>query len=160
MLTTAQQTTLAAAIRADTDPAVVAALDIRNDVALAELYNAASTYIVWKTNLQPSEYREAIIWTEVDALTTGSKYRIWEWLTMDMTAPIDASKTNVRQGIADCWASNTTTRGNLLAIAKRPATKAEKLFVTGTGTSASPGILGWEGILSYTDIGVALGANP
>ena len=160
MLTTAQQTTLAAAIRADTDPAVVAALDIRNDVALAELYNAASTFIVWRTNVQPDEYRDAITWTEVDALTTGSKYRIWEWLTMSMTAPINFARLNVRQGLTDCWASNTTTRTNLLTIAKRAATKAEKLFATGTGTTATPGTLGWEGTLSYTDIGVALGANP
>ena len=159
MLTTAQQTTLAAAIRADTDPAVVAALDIRNDVLLAELYNAASTFIVWRTNITPNEYREAIVWTEVDALTAG-KARIWEWVTQQMTAPIDASKANVRQGLMDCWASNTTTRTQLTAAAKRTATKAEKLFATGTGTTATPGTLGWEGTLSYTDIGVALGANP
>jgi hypothetical protein len=160
MLTAAQQTTLAAAIRADTDPAVVAALDIRNDVLLAELYNAATTFVVWRTNVGPAEYRDAITWTEVDALTTGSKFRIWEWLTMSMTATIDFSRLSVRQGLQDCWASNTTTRTNLLAIAKRAASKAEKLFATGTGTSASPGTLGWEGTLSYTDIGVALGANP
>ena len=159
-MTPEQLTILAAAIRADTDPAVIAALDIRNDVLLAELYNAATTFIVWRTNIPPSEYREAITWTEVDALTTGSKYRIWEWLTMNMTAPIDASKTNVRQGLADCWASNSTTRANLLTIAKRAATKAERLFATGTGTTATPGVLGWEGTVTYTDIGIALGANP
>ena len=161
MLTTAQLTTLAAAIRADTDPNVVAALSIRNDVLLAELYNADSTFIVWKTSIKPIEYREAIVWTEVDnaAMTVG-KARIWEWLTEQMTANIDASKTNVRQGIADCWASNTTTRTNLLNIAKRAATKAEKLFATGTGTTATPGVLGWEGMVTYTDVGIALGANP
>lgn len=159
MLTTEQATTLAQAIRADTDPAVVAALEIRNDVLLADLYNAASTFIVWRTNLSPTEYREAIVWTEVDALTAG-KARIWEWVTQNMTAPIDASKANVRQGLMDCWASNTTTRIQLTAAAKRAATKTEKLFATGTGTSASPGTLGWEGTLTYTDVGVALNANP
>jgi hypothetical protein len=159
MLTAAQQTTLAQAIRADTNQAVIDALEIRNDVLLAELYNAATTFVVWRTNLSPAEYREAIVWTEVDALTVG-KARIWEWVTQQMTAPIDASKVNVRQGLMDCWASNTTTRTQLTAAAKRAASKAEKLFATGTGTTATPGTLGWEGTLSYTDIGLALGANP
>ena len=158
-MTPEQMTYLAAAIRADTDPAVVAALAIRNDVLLAELYNAASTYIVWRTAVTPDQYREAIVWTEVDALTAG-KARIWEWITQSMTAPLNAASANVRQGLMDCWASNTTTRTQLTAVAKRAATKAEKLFATGTGTTATPGVLGWEGTLSYTDIGVALGANP
>jgi hypothetical protein len=109
-------------------------------------------WIVWRTNVPPAEYRDAITWTEVDALTTGSKFRIWEWLTMGMTAPIDFSRLNVRTGLADCWASNTTTRTNLLAIAKRTATRAEKLFSTGTGSSASPATMGWEGMLSPDDI--------
>jgi hypothetical protein len=160
MLTSAQYTALAAAIRADTDQAVIDALAIRNDVLLAELYNADTTFIVWRTNVTPDEYREAIVWTEVDALTSGSKYRIWEWLTMNMTAPINASSANVRQGLADCWASNTTTRPQLLAIAKRAATKAEKVFATGTGTDVTPGLLVWEGRLSHSDISTALNNNP
>ena len=140
-LTTEQATTLAAAIRADTDQAVIDALEIRNDVLLAALYNTASAFIVWRTDLSPEEYREAIVWTEVDALTIG-KARIWDWITQNMTAPINASSVNVRQGLMDCWASNTTTRTQLVVAGKRAATKAEKLFATGTGTTAAPGTLG------------------
>jgi hypothetical protein len=40
------------------------------------------------------------------------------------------------------------------------ATKAEKLFATGTGSDASPAILGWDGILSHNDVSVALNTNP
>jgi hypothetical protein len=159
-MTPAQLTTLAAAIRADTDPAVVAALDIRNDVLLQDLYNAASTFIVWRSTIPVEEYRNAITWTEVDALTTGSKYRIWEWMTGNMTLPLESGKSSVRTGLADCWGVSTTTRAALLTLAKRPATKAEKLFVTGTGTTATPGALGWEGRVTYTTVGIALGANP
>ena len=152
-----QRATLAAALRADTDPDVVAALAIRNDTELTRLYNLPSTFIVWRTDLQPAEYREAVVWTEVDALTVG-KARIWEWITQQMTVPIDASKANVRTGIADCWATNTTSRANLLAAAKRAATKAEKLFATGTGTTATPGTMGWEGQITTEDVGRALNA--
>ena len=158
-MTPEQRATLAAAIRADTDQAVVAALDIRNDVLLAELYNAASTYYVWRSAIPVDEYRDALVWTEVDGLTAG-KARIWEWVTGQMTLPLQADKTAVRQGLADCWAANTTTRQQLLSISKRFASKAEKLFATGTGTDASPGLLGWEGTVTYTDVGIALNENP
>ena len=122
-----------------------------NDQALADWFNAVdAAYYVWRTSIQPTEYREAVVWTEVDALTVG-KARIWEWITQTMTMPIDASKTNVRQGIADCWASNTTTRANLLTAAKRNATRAEKLLATGAGTSGSPSVMGYEGNLSAAE---------
>ena len=149
MLTEAQRTTLKANILANQDTADKYAIGDLS--SLANLYNAAASpaFVVWKTDLQPAEYREAIVWTEVDALTTGSKYRIWEWLTMGMTAPIDASRVNVRQGIADCWASNTTTRINLLAAAKRNASRIEKLFATGTGSTASPATMVVEGPIGY-----------
>jgi hypothetical protein len=160
MLTATQTATLKAAIAAETDATFV---DYRNQGATGAMANwlnelTSPAWIVWRTNVPPAEYRDAITWTEVDALTTGSKFRIWEWLTMSMTAPIDFSRLNVRQGLQDCWASNTTTRANLLAIAKRTATKAEKLFSTGTGTTATPATLGWEGMLSADDIVRALAA--
>ena len=151
MLTDAQKVTLKADILANAD--TLACYEIGNLDCLEKLYNALASpaFVVWKTDLQPAEYREAIVWTEVDALTTGSKYRIWEWLTMGMTAPIDASKVNVRQGIADCWASNTTTRTNLLAAAKRNASRIEKLFATGTGSTASPAVMAVEGPITYME---------
>jgi hypothetical protein len=154
MLTTTQLVTLKAAIAAETDAIFVNYRNQGATGAMAAWLNQLTSpaWIVWRTNVEPAEYRDAITWTEVDALTTGSKFRIWEWLTMSMTAPIDFSRLNVRQGLQDCWASNTTTRTNLLAIAKRTATKAEKLFSTGTGTTATPATLGWEGMLSADDI--------
>jgi hypothetical protein len=160
MLTTAQLTTLKAAILAETDATFV---DYRSQGATGAMANWLNqitnpAWIVWRTDVSPNEYRDAITWTEVDALTTGSKYRIWEWLTMSMTAPIDFSRLNVRQGLQDCWASNTTTRASLLVVAKRTATRAEKLFSTGTGTTATPATLGFEGSLSPDDIVSALGA--
>lgn len=154
-LNDAQTQTLAAALRADTDPAVVTARTQRNDAELARLYNADTTFIVWRTAVYPQEYREAIVWTAVDALSAG-KARIWEWITQGMTASIDATKTNIRQGIADAWGASSATGLALQGISKRPASKAEKLYVTGTGTTANPGLLTWEGPLSVNDVSRAL----
>lgn len=155
MLTTAQLTTLAAAIAAEADAEFVALRNAGATGAMAEWLNQDSTFVVWRSEVSVDEYRDALVWTEVDALTAG-KARIWEWVTGQMTLPLQASKAPVRQGLADCWASNTTTRTNLLAVAKRPASKAEALFASGTGTTASPGNLGWEGPLRNEDVVAAL----
>lgn len=155
MLTDIQLSTLRAAILADTTPDVVAARAIRNDTELARLYNSPGSFVVWRTSVPVDEYREAVTWTEVDSLTVG-KSRIWEWVTANMTLPLDTSKPGIRQGLADCWGSGTATRTALLAVAKRAATKAERLFATGTGTLGSPGLLTFEGQISIDDVGRAM----
>lgn len=154
-----QRTTLAAHIRANADPDVVAALAGRNDTELTRLYNLPSSFIVWREAVPPEEYREQMVWTEVDGLQAG-KARIWEWITQNMTLAIDATKANVRQGLADVFPSNQTTRGQLLSIAKEAASMAESLFATGTGTDAAPGVRVVRGPITTTDVGKALNENP
>jgi hypothetical protein len=154
-MTDAQQQTLAAAIRADANSAVVTALAQRNDMQLAALYNGASTFIVWRTNIPVSEYRDALVWTAVDGLTAG-KARIWDWITAGNTLPIDASKPAVRQGIADAWGAGSATGLALTALAKRPASLAESLYTTGTGNNGNPGLLTWQGPLQVNDVSDAL----
>jgi len=63
----------------------------------------------------------------------------------------------VRSGITDIFSGvgGATTRAQLLAVVKRNATRAEKLFATGTGSDASPATMAVEGRLAYQDIGQA-----
>lgn len=154
-----QRSILAAHIRANTDPDVIAALAQRNDTELARLYNLDSAFIVWRESIEPNEYREQMVWTEVDGLQAG-KARIWEWITQNMTMPIDATKANVRAGLAEVFPANQSTRGQLLAIAKEACSLAESIFATGTGTDASPGVRTFVGNVTITDIGKALNENP
>ena len=158
-LTVEQRTTLAAHIRANQDADVMAALAVRNDTELRRLYNLPSSFIVWREIILPEEYREAMVWTEVDGLQVG-KARIWEWVTQQMTIPLDATKSNVRAGLAEVFPANQNTRGRLLAIAKEAATVVESIFSTGTGTAASPGVRVVVGDVSLEDIGRALNDNP
>lgn len=154
-LTDAQYQTLANHIRANTDPAVVAARAVRNDAAVADWYNGPGTCVVWRTSVRPDEYREAIVWTAVDGLTAG-KARIWDWITASMTLPIDATKTNIRQGIADAWGAGSATGTALTALAKRTSTRWENLWTTGTCTTGTPGALVIEGALSVNDVSRSL----
>jgi len=158
-LSESQRTTLAAHIRANTDQDVIDALAIRNDTELTRLYNLDSDFVVWIENLAPSQYREAMVWTEIDGLQAG-KARIWEWITQNMTMSIDATKTNIRAGLAEVFPSNQVTRGNLLAIAKEPASVAESIYATGTGATGNPGVRDFVGTITTTDVGRALNDNP
>jgi hypothetical protein len=141
-LTSAQSTQLAADIAADPVLGLLAH-NSDNAVRVATAYNlpAALAFWVWRM-VQASEYKGVggIVWTEVDTLTVA-KARIFEWLTGNLTLPINAADSAARDGIANAFAAGTVTRANLLAMGREQATRAEKLFADtsgGAGTTAAP----------------------
>jgi hypothetical protein len=54
------------------------------------------------------------------------------------------------------WWSGAATRDALSALWRRAATRGEALYATGTGTTATPGVLVFEGTISDANIGAAL----
>lgn len=153
----AQRAILAAHVLASQDPQVIAARTAagRNDTELTRIYNLPSSFIVWKESITPTEYRDVLVWTEIDALTNG-KARIWEWLTQGMTVNIDMSKAATRQGVTDAFGAGSATRTALIAAAKVSATLAESIFATGTGTGATPGKRTFSGLITTEDMGRAM----
>lgn len=154
-LTTAQYQTLATHIRANTDPAVVAALAGRVDNVIAEWYNGVGSCVIWRNAVRPSEYREAIVWSVVDGLTAG-KREVFVWMTQGLTIPIDATKPNIRQGIADVFGAGSATGIALVALSKRNASRFEDIWATGTCTTQTPGAIPTEGPLQVNDVSRAL----
>lgn len=154
MLTLAQQQALKADILAD---AVLAAIPNTPDgaFAVADAYNlvASPAFIVWKTNVTAAEIMQnGFDWTRVDNLAVG-KARVWEW--MFQFGYINAAKPNVRAGIDQVWvgtAADLAVRAAVYVHCKRSATRAEKLFATGTGTDATPATMSFEGRLTYQDV--------
>lgn len=154
MLTTQQFQALKADILADP---VLAAKPNNSDGAfdIAVDYNlpASPQFVVWRTNVPASEIMSnGFVWTAVDALTVG-KARIWDWMTR--YGSINPSKANVRQGLSDCFGAGSAMQTAIAPHLKRDATRAERLFATGTGTTGSPGTLVFEGALSYQDVEAA-----
>lgn len=147
-LTPQQISTLKATAAAD--PTAAALMASADDVGLAAWFNAAdpTTCIVWRHDVGIAEANAALVWTEVDALTVG-KARIWEW--MHGLAVLDARQANVRQGLADAFATATATRAALTALTKRSASRAEKALASGACTNAAPSIMTFVGQLSYAD---------
>lgn len=152
MLTTEQLAALKADILAD---ATLNAFPNNSDGAfeIAKAYNllAAGPWIVWKTDVSTLDIRNALVWAEYDVLSV-SKQNAFAFLCSNHV--VNAGLTNVRQGIQSIF-SGPQQAGNLaamIAIAKRSATRAEKLFSAGTGTTASPATMTFEGQLSFQDV--------
>lgn len=140
-LTAAQQTTLAADIAADpTLGPLPQTPDNAVTVATAYNANASPDYWVWRTDTL------TLIQIEVFRLMLGN-------------GGFNAADPNVRQGLQDIFAgpAQATTRANLVALAKRLATRAEQLFATGAGTNADPSTMSFEGTLHHQDVLAAWG---
>lgn len=152
-LTTEQQVTLKAAILAD---GTLNQIYTDGDLgALASALNADSSTIVWRSSVTQDEIMQnGFDWVRVDNLSVG-KARIWEWLFDNQTRTFNPSKVNVRAGIDETWkgtAADLAVRDAVYVHCKRNASVLESLFVTGTGTTASPALLGVEGDISWYDL--------
>jgi hypothetical protein len=160
-----QQATLKAAILAD---ATLNALPNNPDGAfeIARLLDAPSSpaFIVWRTSVSEHEITGK-------AGPTGTT---WSWPAyiarsiqeqngwarmLNTSLTMNPSLANVRQGMADIFSGSTNSapaqRAHLTAVSKRTATKAEKIFASGTGTDATPATMTFEGRLSYDDVQAA-----
>ena len=153
-LTLEQKQALKAAILAEP---ILAAQPMTSGGALviAEYFNeiVSPAYIVWKTAVSIDEImRNGMDWARVDNLSVG-KARIWDW--MGRLGTIDPSKPNIRAGINAAWTgtqADLDVRAAVYVHCKRSATRAEKLFATGTGSDAVPATMSFEGQLSVDSV--------
>ena len=132
---------------------------------IAAAYNAAASpdYWVWRTSVTKNEYVSA---TSVDSTTfnwTGTGFiarsageqAAWRELFNGANA-CNPSLANVRQAFTDIFSGATApapaNRTHLAAISRRKASRAEKLFATGAGSTAAPSLMGVEGVLTVQDV--------
>ena len=122
--------------------------------AIAAAYNLEATpaFRVWRSNVSAQEWRHAIIGgggaTQLDALTASKR----DSLLWAVGESLNPSVAAVRAALDDFCGSQNTLKAALLLIQKRTATRLEKLLSTGTGSDASPAVMGFEGSVSYPDI--------
>ena len=153
MLTTAQKTILKAAIAADP---VLSQYPNNSDGAfdisrkLDEI--AVPEFVVWKTNVHKNEVGKAFQATALAAITSGNSDKLANFAAWNDV--VDPSRADQRAFFDDVFsvAAGATTRTSLLALWKRPATRAEKIFAVGTGTTLAPATMVVEGTISPNDI--------
>jgi len=143
MLTTEQAVVFKAAFLAETDPELVNYRTLGQTSLIFDWYNRTSVpdFIVWKTNLSAMDvYADpGFNFTLVDGLTQGKRD---EWISFILHEGFcDPSKPNIRSGISDVWSGSApklAVQAAIIALSKRPASRIEKLFATGTGTILDP----------------------
>jgi len=175
MLTTAQLQTLKAAILEETDATFVGYRTAGSTGRMTDWLNSDSTFYVWRTTTPASVVSNAVIWanfTPLDApdgsaqwqtralACQGKQFNLQNMLLAAQGA-IASGLSNVRAGWQDATtnipsgAAGALLSGgwvNIRDAFKRFATRAEKIYATGTGSLASPGDLVWEGRVSEYDV--------
>lgn len=152
-LTSAQLVTLKNDIAADPVLSLIPKTpDGAFEVASAYNLTASPDFTVWRSNVSVAEVKKNVVWTEyINNTSVGERDA---FVLMLSNGIIDGSDPNVRQGIADIFSGpqKQTTRSQLTEVAKRLANRVEKLFATGTGSTASPATMAFEGTLSFNDV--------
>jgi hypothetical protein len=119
------------------------------------------TFYVWRSSLDINEIMSnGFDWTRVDNMTVGEA-RIWQFMTQLGT--INPSRANVRAGVNEAFkgtAQDNATRLSIFGHCQRPATRFERVFATGAGTTSDdigtgPGTMVLEGPVTYQIIDLA-----
>lgn len=174
-MTPDQLTTLKAAILAETDPEFV---QHRIDGAtglMAEWFNVASTFVVWRSITPTAEIANAIVWANFTPADSADGTALWtnralacqgkqfnvQNLLLAAQGALASGLPNIRQGLQDSlsaipagaaganlsagWSAVRTTM-------QRAALRGERVFATGTGTTGSPGTLVFEGLVTNDNV--------
>ena len=164
-LTSAQLTTLKNDILADP---VLNAFPNNSDgaFAIAAIYNqdASPDFWVWRTAVtkhelvsKTSRTGSVFVWAGNGFIgRTAGEQQCWGEL-FNSTLTCNPSLANVRQAFLDIFSGTgnaAANRAHCDAVARRKATRAEKLFATGNGadTAANAGTLTFEGALNFNDV--------
>ncbi len=157
-MTSSQLTTLKADILADPVLSLIDHTSTAGYIQLAAVYNAQAspTFTVWKTNVSIGDVGKNFSSSELGGLTSANLQRL-QTLAQYRASGVNPTLATDRAFFDDVFsgAGGTNTRAALLILWKRLATRAEKLFATGTGSDAVPATLSFEGIVSPNDISAA-----
>ena len=163
-LTPAQITTLRAYVT--TTPALATAVQTGNDAAIAAHLNevAAPDFWVWRTSVTLDEYLSKISpdgtsfsYSGTGGLISRSQGELVSFIVMFLnpSQATNPSLANVRAAFADIFsgagAQAVNNRTHMASTSRRKAAVAEKLLATGTGSTASPAIMTFEGSVSVQD---------
>ena len=155
-LTTAQLQTLKASIAAETNAEFVAMRDASATGQMAAWYNVEATpaFYVWRSNYSVEQIAAGIEGgiTQLDALTASKRDSLLWWAERAHDMRTAASQAAVN----DLCGSQNTLKASVLDNGKRKIKRGERLFATGTGSLASPGVAPYEGNISENDIVAAL----
>jgi hypothetical protein len=169
MLTSEMLQTLKAAILAETDAAVVAARTpaTRDDRVIAAFYNqeAVPAFYVYRAQLSrheiltgTSDEGTTFAWTAGAYITRSQGERDAFREMFNSTGNVDPSLPTIQSAFADIFSGTggAGNRAHIKAMARRACNRFERIFATGTGSKAAPGVAAVSGSVSTDDVSRAL----
>lgn len=119
------------------------------DIATAYNQPAAPAFIVWRTNVRVEETGNAWLGTDIDGMSSLNMQRLQLLLASSPSGVFDMSRADRRAGFENPFgAVNNASRVAMRAVWQRNVTRFERIYATGTGTTATPGALVVEGQLT------------
>ena len=131
-MTPVQLSTLAAHIRANANPDVVSARNVRDDGALAAWYNSPSVTKAWSVGVERPTLFGALNLTNYDGLSAGKRDAFR--LIFD-SCPVDFSNDKIRAGIVDIF--SVVDEAVILNAATELALNIETVFGGASATSGT-----------------------
>jgi hypothetical protein len=163
-LTPAQLQTLRTDIDADpTFSALPNTTAANSQIAAAYNLAASPDYWVWRTSVTRSEYVNdtsvdgtTFNWTGAGFITRSQGERDAFRELFNHTGAVNPSLPSVRQAFTDIFSGATApapaNRTHMATVSRRKASRVEKLFATGTGSTASPSLMATEGPITLTNV--------
>jgi len=135
-----------------------------DDQSAAVLLNTDASPIYWvkrtrvhKTEItnQTSQDGTVFVWAGNGYITRAVGERdCWREL-FNGDGYVDMSRPNVEQAFVDIFSGTgnaASNRAHLLVVQRRHASNGERVLATGTGSSAAPALLGYEGPFSPQNV--------
>lgn len=135
--------------------------------AIARAYNqtAAPDFWVWRTGVSKDELTNAtgpegttFTWAGNGFITrSAGEQAAWREL-FSINGMVNPALPQVRQAFQDIFngtGNAASNRAHMNAVARRKATRLEKVLATGTGSTASPATMGYEGPVNYDQVTAA-----
>jgi hypothetical protein len=167
-MTPAQRTTLKTDMQSPGNAAALGAFLVASDwPAIKDWYNAPSSpdFWVYRTILTKAEVTQGISQDGTTFTFNGNGFitrtpgEVEAWKDLWSLGSVNPSLAPTRAAFVDVFSGTgnaALNRTHLSTVARRKATRAEKLFATGTGSTAAPATMGLEGGLTYQDVQQAM----
>ncbi len=130
-------------------------------------YNSlTAAYWVWRTAVEKKEVVQQVsqdgtsfVWAGNGFISrSAGEIACWEQL-FNSSLICNPSLANVRQAFSDIFSGTgnaALNRAHLLVVGRRKANNVEELFAVGSGTTASPSLITFEGLIDDQDVQAAL----
>lgn len=155
--------------------------DSADTIAMAYNQLAIPAYYVWSNTTRADAVMDAITWASLTPTDTADGTTLWTNRALMCQAKqlnlqimlqgrdtVSSGKANIRAGLTDALQNVPSGvagalvdagwlgAGKVKTTLTRQATRLEKLFATGSGTTGTPSALGYDGQASYQEITAAL----